>query len=264
MEAGWVANHTELKMNSSHVMIKQHFIAESNIEVPAVTAAQMREIDRIATEETGPILYQMMENAGRNLAAMAIELLGSRWNRGNIMILAGSGGNGGGGICAARHLASRSNNIHLCLSAPHRLQQVSELQFKTFKLTSGQEIKTHELPLQPKPDLIIDALLGYGLETAPRGETLAMIQWANATKTPILSLDIPSGVNATTGETPGDFIHAQWTMTLALPKTGLLPQKTGQLVLADIGIPEGLYQKLGLVYTAPFGNRFWISLNSYD
>jgi hypothetical protein len=74
------------------------------MEVPAVTAAEMREIDRIAAGETGPNLFQMMENAGRNLALQAIEVLGPDWRERHILVLAGGGGNGGGGICAARHL----------------------------------------------------------------------------------------------------------------------------------------------------------------
>jgi len=74
----------------------------SGMEVPAVTAEQMREVDRIAMQETGPNLFQMMENAGRNLAALSMELLGNGWQQASYLVLAGSGGNGGGGICAGR------------------------------------------------------------------------------------------------------------------------------------------------------------------
>ena len=77
------------------------FVTERGIVVPAVDSAQMREVDRIAVEETGPNLFQMMENAGRNLALLAIQLLGEGWERAKVLVLAGSGGNGGGGICAA-------------------------------------------------------------------------------------------------------------------------------------------------------------------
>jgi hypothetical protein len=67
------------------------------MEVPAVTAEQMREVDRVAMQETGPNLFQMMENAGRNLAALSMELLGNGWQQASYLVLAGSGGNGGGG-----------------------------------------------------------------------------------------------------------------------------------------------------------------------
>ena len=72
------------------------FSTPSGVEVPTVTTDQMREIDRIAMEETGPNLFQMMENAGRNLAEMAMECLGATWRQAKIVVLAGSGGNGGG------------------------------------------------------------------------------------------------------------------------------------------------------------------------
>jgi hypothetical protein len=68
----------------------------------------MREVDRIAIEETGPNLYQMMENAGRNLALCAIDILGTDWSKAHVVVLSGTGGNGGNGICAARHVANRN------------------------------------------------------------------------------------------------------------------------------------------------------------
>ena len=82
------------------------FITDNGIEVPAVTREQMVEVDRVAIEDTGPNLLQMMENAGRNLAEQALSSLGDSWREANIVVLAGSGGNGGGGICGARHLAN--------------------------------------------------------------------------------------------------------------------------------------------------------------
>ena len=234
------------------------FVTETGIEVPAVTASEMREVDSIAMEETGPNLFQMMENAGRNLALLAIELLGSKWERAAILVLAGSGGNGGGGICAARHLANRGINVKLCLVEPSRLADVTAFQRKLFHVTSGEEISAANLPA--RADMILDALIGYGLKAAPQGQAAELIRWANRTGAPVLSLDLPSGMDATTGDRPGECIRARWTMTLALPKTGLLPERTGELFLADIGIPEVTYRRLGLNYTSPFGRRFWVRL----
>ena len=87
-----------------------------------------------------------------------------------------------------------------------------------------------------------------------------MAGWANQTNASILALDLPYGVDATTGEAPGYVIKARWTMMLALPKTGLLPENSGELFLADIGIPEETYRRLGFNYTSPFGDRFRVSL----
>lgn len=225
----------------------------------------MREVDRIAMEETGPNLFQMMENAGRNLALLAIEVLGRGWEKAKIITLAG-GGNGGGGICASRHLANRNAKVKLCLADPNHLGEVPSLQRQIFGFTSGEEIAATSLRDQPA-DLILDALIGYGLKSAPQGPAAELIRWANQTSqtsqtsASILALDLPSGVNATTGEALGDVINARWTMTLALPKTGLLPENTGELFLADIGIPEGTYRRLGLSYMSPFGDRFRVPLN---
>ena len=232
------------------------FITESGIPVPAVTADQMREVDRIAMNETGPNLFQMMENAGRSLAEMTLEIAGGA---ARVVVLAGSGGNGGGGICAARHLANRGASVRLCLSNPDRLTEVTAFQLHIFRHTPGKVIEMPHLEKEPA-DIIIDALIGYSLEGPPGGDALRLIQWANAADAPILSLDVPSGVDATTGDTPGAYIQPQWTLTLALPKTGLLPHLTGKLFLADIGIPAGVYQRIGLPYQSPFGEHFRVVL----
>jgi NAD(P)H-hydrate epimerase len=242
-----------------HSQIKA-FKTVTGIEVGAITTDQMREVDRIAMEETGPNLFQMMENAGRNLALQAIEILGHGWQKANIVVLAGLGGNAGGGICGARHLANRQANVQLALSNPDNLGDVPALQRKIFHSTSGKEVETSEL-INQNPDLILDAVIGYSLKGAPRGAALEFIHWANTTGAPILSLDVPSGVDSTTGDSEGEYMHAKWTMTLALPKTGLLPAKTGELYLADIGIPEGVYSKMGLEYNHPFENHYRIHLS---
>ena len=223
----------------------------------------MLEVDRVAVEDTGPNLLQMMENAGRNLAQQAIVSLGETWHEANIVVLAGNGGNGGGGICGARHLANRGAQVSLCLVSPDHLRAAAEWQRHIYQATPGREVAIHSLTSSSEPvDIILDALIGYSLRGAPRGNALRLIQWANDAGTPILALDIPSGVNATTGETPGEYINARWTLTLALPKTGLLPQHTGDLILADIGIPPGAYawETLKLPYTPPFGDRFLVPL----
>ncbi len=236
-----------------------HFIADTGVGVPAVTTEQMRELDRIATEETGPTLLQMMENAGRNMALLAMELMASRWRITRVVVLAGSGGNGGGGICSARHLSNHGVSVSLCLAVPDGLSEAAAFQRKIFRFTNGDEVKAGELA-NLQPDLIIDALIGYGLKANPRGTTAELIGWANKKKIPILSLDVPSGIEATTGRAMGEFIRPTGTMTLALPKSGLLPQNSGQLFLADIGIPFSAVRRLAPSYVSPYGKRFWVGL----
>jgi len=251
---------SEKHVSTTSTAATRQFFTETGIAVPAVTAEQMREVDRIAVEETGPNLYQMMENAGRDLALLTIQLLGRNWSTAEVVVLAGSGGNGGGGVCAARHLANHGCKVGLCLADPTGLRDVPAFQHKIFQLTRGREIEVAALSAQPV-DLAVDALIGYGLQASPKGSVADLIRWANGAKFPILSLDMPSGVDATTGQAPGECIRPDWTMTLALPKTGLLPERTGELFLADIGIPEGVYRRMGLDYTAPFGGRSWVRLD---
>ncbi len=240
------------------------FFTREGIEVPAVTAEQMRELDRIAIQETGPNLFQMMENAGRNLALHAIEMLGERWKTADIVVLAGPGGNGGGGICAARHLANHAAKVCLVMSDPSGLREVPSYQLEVYRAAAvgagtGAEAAPASLPGRPV-DLILDAIFGYSLRGSPVGQAAEMIEWANGVGKPIVSLDVPSGVDATSGEAPGEHVRASATLTLALPKTGLRPGKTGDLCLADIGIPARAFQRLGLQYSPPFGPGFRVPL----
>ncbi len=235
------------------------FRTSDGVEVPAVSADRMWKIDQIAMQETGPNMFQMMENAGRNLASLSMEVLKKDWRKSQIITLAGAGGNGGGGICAARHLANRGAEVVLCLSQAGRLAEVSAFQLKIFRSSHGREVGPQELKAFT-PDLILDALIGYNLQGTPRGTARELICWANQTGTPIVSLDVPSGLDATTGDTPGEAIRARWTITLALPKTGLSNAQCGDLVLADIGIPPTVFQRMELSYIAPFGSRFRVPL----
>ena len=241
-------------------MIKS-FITDTGRAVPAVTADQMREIDRIAVEVTGPNIHQMMENAGRNLAALALREMVSRRAPAKVAVLAGAGGNGGGGICAARHLANRGVDVSLCLAAPDRLGKVPAWQRHIFRGTPGREVAARELAARAT-DLVLDALIGYGLRGAPRGVFAELIDWVNSAGAPVLSLDVPSGIDSTTGEAAGLFVRPSVTMTLALPKTGLEPERTGRLLLADIGIPRRAYRELGLTDSMPFDDRYVVPIQA--
>jgi NAD(P)H-hydrate epimerase len=109
--------------------------------------------------------------------------------------------------------------------------------------------------------VVVDALVGYSLSGAPRGSIAKLIQstkkQTNAKS--IISLDIPSGVDATTGETLGDAIEPTITVTLALPKTGLR-SVSGDVILADIGIPREVYQSIGIQVEPFFKDQYWIPI----
>jgi NAD(P)H-hydrate epimerase len=221
------------------------FVTDTGVVVPAITTEQMREVDRVAIEEVGPNLFQMMENAGRSLALTAIDVLGSRWDRVSIVVLAGTGGNGGGGICAARHLANRGADVTVVITDESRLGKVPEAQLAVFRGTPGRVVEPGALA-SIEPGVILDTVIGYSLVGAPRGAACDFIEWANEHDAPSVSLDVPSGLDATTGEMPGMAVRAAITMTLALPKMGLAGDHVGDLWLADLGIPLEAYRRVGI------------------
>ena len=220
------------------------FVTDSGLEVPAITAEQMREVDRLATDEVGPNLFQMMENAGRSLALTVIDHLGTGWQQRAVVVLAGTGGNAGGGICAARHLTNRGIDATVVVDED-RLAGVPAEQLRAYRGTPGRVATVAELP-SLAADLVVDAVIGYGLAGVPRGAALEMITWAAATTAPKLSLDVPSGIDSTTGAAPGALVHATTTMTLALPKTGLDVPAVGDLSLTDIGIPAEVHRRAAI------------------
>lgn len=212
--------------------------------VPAVTADQMREVDRIMVEELHIELVQMMENAGRSLAELAIRLFGPQ----RATVLAGPGGNGGGGLVAARHLANRGVSVRVALSRPAaEMDRVPAHQLRILE-RMGVPIAGEPAPAE----VILDALIGYSLHGDPTGHAGELIEWANGQPVPVLALDTPSGLDATTGEPGSPCVLATATLTLALPKTGVMkaPQVVGRLFLADISVPPSVYARMGI--DAPF------------
>ena len=109
----------------------------------------------------------------------------------------------------------------------------------------------------------VDALVGYGLDGALRDPAQSLVEAMNRHASGVVSLDVPSGVDATTGETLGRAVQPNTTVTLALPKTGL-GDCPGALVLADIGIPRVVYDRLDIEYDDPFGPEWWVELTVGD
>jgi NAD(P)H-hydrate epimerase len=239
-------------------MIKE-FITKDGLAVPAVTREQMIEVDRIAVEETGPNLCQMMENAGRNLALNVIDFIKEKSLGNKVLIFAGTGGNGGGGICAARHLLNHSYEPIVILSNEEKIQGVPSYQLEIFRKVGGQILPIEKVN-DVNTDIIVDAIIGYSLTSAPGGKVLDMINFINKNNIPTISLDIPTGVLATSGKNPGEFVKTDKTMTLALPKTGLSPEKCGEIILADIGIPATVFEKAGINYSSPFSSTFYVNI----
>lgn len=246
----------DLTVNSMSTI---RFSTEQGIPVTAITAAQMREVDRIAMEDFDLGILQMMENAGRSLAENVIDMVDGTC--GEVVILAGGGGNGGGGLCCARHLHNRGFLVEVALDRnAGTLKGAAAAQWRILQAAGFEPLQPdHVAPALGRADVAIDAVIGYSLRGTPRGRAAELIALCNEHAARVLALDVPSGLDATSGETPGLVVRAERTLTLALPKTGLLGM-SHDLYLADIGIPPEVYEHLRIAYEPPFGARYWFKL----
>jgi len=218
------------------------------LDIPSLTVAQMVEVDRIMVEDLGITLMQRMENAGRNLARLAVAHMS---NDGSIVALVGSGGNGGGVLVAARRLAGWGVRVNVVLGKEaDRLDTVSAHQLDSLVRLGVAVYGAAEVGRVCAADLVLDGLIGYSLKGTPRGAVADLIRWANEQPAPVLALDVPSGVDAGTGTVNEPAIRATATLTLALPKRGLLAPAAaahvGQLFLGDIGVPATVYERFGI------------------
>jgi len=216
--------------------------------IPSLTTAQMVEVDRLMIEEYGIVLIQMMENAGRNLAEQAWRMLNRKLSGRTIVVLCGAGNNGGGWMVAARHLHNRGAEVHVKFVG--ELARLGNTPAHQWRIWQAMNLAGDDSPDLSQAGLILDALIGYGLNGNPRGPVAEWIERANAANGPILSLDTPSGLDTTTGLPGHPCIRASATLTLALPKTGLRTAAArpfvGDLYLADIGVPPELYRRIGV------------------
>ena len=112
-----------------------------------------------------------------------------------------------------------------------------------------------------RSQLVVDALVGYGLRGEVQGRVAELIELCNRRSARVLSLDVPSGIDATTGIALGSIVCPERTLTLALPKTGL-HSIAGDHFLADIGIPPEVYEWIGLSFDLPFGSEYWVRIES--
>jgi NAD(P)H-hydrate epimerase len=195
----------------------------------------------------------MMENAGANLAWLASMMMGGDVSGRRITVLAGPGGNGGGGLVAARRLIGWGADVAVRLASdPAELAAVPLEQLRL--------LEQMEAPIEAGArglggtELFIDAILGYSQRGDPRGDAAALVA-ATANST-VLSLDVPTGVELERGIIGEPAVRATATLTLALPKealrTGAAQPLVGDLYLADISVPATVYDRVGIAYRSPF------------
>lgn len=251
--------------------------------VPAVTAEEMAAVDRVAVEEFGIDLRQLMEHAGRSLAAEVLGLArdpapavdrgtsarppegrttAGRLPAGDgpVAVVAGGGGNGGGGLVAARHLRNRDVAVTVVLDRdPADLEGVVAHQHAILEAMDVPVRTGPEQVASAAPAVVVDAVIGYGLDGELRGTAAALVDAIADASAPVVSLDVPSGRDATTGEVLGDAVEPSRVLTLALPKRGLHAVNC-PLVLADIGVPPGVYRVVGIDDVPPFPAAFRVAL----
>lgn len=218
------------------------------------TAAQMKEFDRRASDDFGVPGIVLMENAGREVFEAAREALGDPRGK-RVTVVAGRGNNGGDGFVAARRLieAGALVSVYL-LGRPDEVRGDAKANLDIL-LDSGVPIPIVSAAEELSSslcccDLIVDAIFGTGLSGEVAGLASEVIRAVNASGIPVISVDVPSGLDADSGSVLGDCVRADRTVTFALPKIGLVTYPgaacVGRLIVADIGIPKCLYEEVGV------------------
>jgi hydroxyethylthiazole kinase-like uncharacterized protein yjeF len=206
-----------------------------------LTAEEMGRADRL-TIEKGVAGLTLMENAGR---AVAEEVARRFPDAGTVAVLCGPGNNGGDGFVAARHLEEKGYKVRLGFDGdPARLSKDAAAMAKRF---AGTREPLHENILSDA-DVVVDALFGAGLARPIEGALARLIESVNASGLPVIAVDVPSGIDGTTGEVRGTAVRAAATVTFFRLKPGhlLLPGRIhcGAITVADIGIPASVLAEI--------------------
>lgn len=212
-------------------------------ELPHITAAQTQQLMMLATGKYALAERALIEHTGRNLARL-VHLVGGD---GPVLVVAGRGNNGSGGLAAARMLASRGRRVWVVPT--HETGNYSGTPREQLDLLEnypGLRVRT-SLP-KMNFSCVVDAAIGTHLEGPPRGRTLDVITVINnMSGNCVISLDVPTGMQVDDGETPGDAVKATHTLAVGLPKRGVAPGGiVGELYVGDIGLPPQIYEDLGL------------------
>lgn len=218
-----------------------------------VTAEEMRWCDEIAIRSYGIPGLLLMENAGRGVADIIKRSYGPLQGK-RILVFCGKGNNGGDGFVVARLLQNEGAKIEVVLLvSPRQLSGDSKTNYSILKKIAAKSrsvFSIHRftpglLQRKSRPDIIIDGIFGTGFTGVPKKQFANVIDWINKQDAPIISIDIPSGVNGSTGEVKGTAVKATTTVTMGALKTGLLcyrgREHSGEIRVVDIGIPSRVF-----------------------
>lgn len=237
--------------------------------VPALTSAQMKEVERLLVEEYHVSVAAFVENAGRALALLVKRMLDGTVVDQSVVVLAGRGVHGGCGLAAARTLFNWGAWVQVVCAFPaEHYEGDAAQQLEALKAMGAPLVWAEDGWELPPADVVVDAISGYAVRGDPRGKSRDLIQLANSSAAPILSLDVPSGVDASDGRCYTPHIRAAATLALALPKAGMLrvPARSacGRIFVADVGVPVALYAGLGIHVASLFAGVPIVELNVAD
>ncbi|MFH1655238.1 MAG: NAD(P)H-hydrate epimerase [Candidatus Omnitrophota bacterium] len=220
-----------------------------------VTAKQIQGLDRIAIRDYGIESLFLMENAGKAVAEEVMRILKNSKNK-KIAIFCGKGNNGGDGFVAARYLINKGFQVknflvgqvkEITSDAHTNLDLLLKMEQKIIQIPDAGAFRRHKDKLKG-PCLVVDALLGVGLQGKVREPFETIINFLNKSRKTVISVDVPSGLDATTGEPLGTCIEADETITFGLVKKGFLknqgPEFVGELKVVDIGWPKNLLRRI--------------------
>ena len=230
-----------------------------------VSISRMKELDRRTIEDIGIASIILMENAGRSVSEAAIDTLGDATGK-KIAVFCGIGNNGGDGFVAARYLARQGITVNIYIVGEKK--RINRDPLVNLRILEKMGVRVEEVldsaPLALRSnnksrdilqareasregryrdvDLIIDAIFGVGLKGEVKEPVRSIIRHLNETRIPIISVDVPSGLDADTGEVLGETIRAKKTVTMQYPKKGFNlnkgPGYCGEITPVDIGIVE--------------------------
>jgi NAD(P)H-hydrate epimerase len=222
------------------------------MSVPALTPEQKAELARSLVEDFGVDPLQILESAARHLAGLARDRFLAGDARGkSVSVLVGAGGKGRVALAAARRLASWGAATEVLLLRER--SRYGEPALALLRTLERMKVEVRE-PSQPLPsadsDAILEGAVGAGLRGRPREDLADALRWATAQRIPVLSLELPAGMDPATGSVFPPALKATATLALALPHQAAMAhgaeEHRGELYLGDLGVPEMAIRRLGI------------------
>ncbi|KAK4515395.1 RNA-dependent ATPase rok1 [Mucor velutinosus] len=247
--------------------------AVGGIACPSVSPLQMAHVEHECVQVSDSFGELAIENGGRGTSLLALQVL-SKMDvvSPSVVILAGNNKNGALGLVAARHLVNHGCLVTVCITANKENLCNAVMRYEAMASRFGVVV-TYTVTDLGESDLVVDAILGVDDKLIDIQDQSTFdivcntIEWANRQPKPVLSIDFPSGIDASTGipHHPDYTIHPKWTICLGAPKTGCKSSNiTGDLYLVDVGVPRLCWKRVGIKgNTIPWGADFLVALQ-YD